>query len=576
MFPSWFMVAIGATGMSGGLAVLWDPTWIKARAFKCCAGIMISALVRGHANILNILNFYGPCRDRAPFWERLFMFEILEMESLLIAGDLNFTLSPNECWGTGRKKDPLSDRIRMELLNKNLVDICPENMGPTWENGRNGLAFIAKRIDRFLIKENIIDNWGLPISSISNVYLSDHKPILLEWRTQQYRKDYYFKFNKSFLEESSFNDEISKIWGELAGTEDATSITFCGKISRLKKYAKEWQHQKIIRDRQELIHIQKALDAISSSSPHMMSFDKRTSIRALEKRRNHLLSIEEATWRLKSRALWLKDGDHNTKFFQNFANARKRKNAIWKIDDGKGGLFHSQEGISYEASRVFKEEYKRVQTNAMIWEHHNFLKERNIWDAVALTQECLFSLRSKNTKDVVLKVDLKKAYDCVDWGFLRILLAKIGFCRIGIEWIMACVENINFSIIINGSASPFFKAERGLRQGCPLSPLLFILVMNTLNIQLNRDEARFCFRPIKLAKDFFLSHNLFVDDILVFSMLHKASWQCLFIIFDRFQSASGICINKEKSKIFHNDSEAERLPGLHRSLVSRQCLSIVA
>lgn len=178
------MVAIGANGLSGGLAVLWDPTWIKARAFKCCAGIMILATVRGHANILNLLNVYGPCRNRAPFWERLFAFEILEMESLLLAGDMNFTLSPDECWGTGRKKDPLSDRIRMKLLNKNLVDIFPENMGPTWENGRMGSAFIAKRIDRFLIKANFIEKWGMPFSSIANEFLSDHKPILLEWRTQ--------------------------------------------------------------------------------------------------------------------------------------------------------------------------------------------------------------------------------------------------------------------------------------------------------------------------------------------------------------------------------------------------------
>lgn len=88
---------------------------------------------------------------------------------------------------------------------------------------------------------------------------------------------------------------------------------------------------------------------------------------------------------------------------------------------------------------------------------------------------------------------------------------------------MGCVENINFSVIINGTPSPFFKAEPGLGHGCPVSPLLFILVMNTLSIHLNKAASGFSFRPIKMCKDFFLSHNLFVDDILIFAMLCKAS-----------------------------------------------------
>lgn len=81
--------------------------------------------------------------------------------------------------------------------------------------------------------------------------------------------------------------------------------------------------------------------------------------------------------------------------------------------------------------------------------------------------------------------------------------------------------------------------------------------MNTLSIQLNRAASGFCFKSIMIAKDFYLSHNLFVDDILVFAMLHKASWQCLFLIFDRFQSASGICINKDKSKLYHNETDVD-------------------
>lgn len=171
-----------------------------------------------------------------------------------------------------------------------------------------------------------------------------------------------------------------------------------------------------------------------------------------------------------------------------------------------------------------------------------------------MTQECLFSMATNKTKAAIYKIDLKKAFDCVDWAFLRILLAKIGLRTKGIEWVMACVENIHFSVIINGIPSSFFLAERGLRQGCPLSPLLFILVMNTLSLRINRTVSEKEFRPIKICNDIFLSHNLFVDDILIFAMLCRKSWSCIHNILKNFQSASGILINRDKSKLYHNNT----------------------
>jgi len=171
-----------------------------------------------------------------------------------------------------------------------------------------------------------------------------------------------------------------------------------------------------------------------------------------------------------------------------------------------------------------------------------------------MTQECLFSVASNNREAAIFKIDLKKAYDCVDWGFLGILLAKIGLRSICIKWVMACVENVHYSVIINGILSSFFRAERGLRQRCPLSPLLFILVMNTLTLQINRAVADNLCRPVKICKDIFLSHNLFVDDILIFAMICKQSWICINNILQKFQAASGILINKDKSKLYHNDT----------------------
>jgi len=210
-------------------------------------------------------------------------------------------------------------------------------------------------------------------------------------------------------------------------------------------------------------------------------------------------------------------------------------------------------------SKIIAERMKAVLNSFISNHQHAFLKDRNILDAVAMTRECLFSIITKNIDASILKIDLTKAYDCVDWGFLRILLAKIGLRSQCINWIMACIENVKYAVIINGIPSSFFKAERGLRQGCPLSPLLFILVMDTLSNQIKKAVSEQRCRPVKICKDISLSHNLFVDDVLIFSMLCRMSWRCLYDILLKFQSASGLVINKVKSMLYHNDSDMDTI-----------------
>ena len=92
---------------------------------------------------------------------------------------------------------------------------------------------------------------------------------------------------------------------------------------------------------------------------------------------------------------------------------------------------------------------------------------------------------------------------------------KIGLRPEMIKWIMACVENVNYAININGVPSSYFLAERGLRQGCPLAPILFILAMNTLSLHINKVVNENICRPIKISRYISISHNLFVDDVLL-------------------------------------------------------------
>ena len=81
---------------------------------------------------------------------------------------------------------------------------------------------------------------------------------------------------------------------------------------------------------------------------------------------------------------------------------------------------------------------------------------------------------------VVVKVDLSKAYGIVSCCYVRIIISQIGFDVPFISWIMGCLYSVSFSILINGSASCFFRPSRGIGRGFPLAPLLFVIIVEGL------------------------------------------------------------------------------------------------
>lgn len=137
------------------------------------------AKYRGYAKSFHILNVYAPYRNRESFWNRFFDSGILEIDTLLIAGDLNCTLAPNEVWRKGKKSDLIREKIREAMLQNYLIDISPDPLAPTWDNGRAGEACIAKRLDRFILHGKLLENHGIPSSFILPVFISDHRPISL-------------------------------------------------------------------------------------------------------------------------------------------------------------------------------------------------------------------------------------------------------------------------------------------------------------------------------------------------------------------------------------------------------------
>jgi hypothetical protein len=94
-------------------------------------------------------------------------------------------------------------------------------------------------------------------------------------------------------------------------------------------------------------------------------------------------------------------------------------------------------------SKIIANRIKPILSRTLSGEQLGFLKGRQILDAIGTAQECLHNIKEKNTKALILKLDLKKSFDCIDWDFLRLILTQSGFSQSSIKWIMSCVTNAN-------------------------------------------------------------------------------------------------------------------------------------
>jgi len=104
---------------------------------------------------------------------------------------------------------------------------------------------------------------------------------------------------------------------------------------------------------------------ITKSSTAALSLDEETSLINLEEKRKEFLLDEEKSWRLRSRATWLKWGDSNTKYFHKIANLNRNQKHIWSIEHANKGIIHGQESLKLEAASHFEQFYKSSSENHM-------------------------------------------------------------------------------------------------------------------------------------------------------------------------------------------------------------------
>ncbi|XP_074315285.1 uncharacterized protein LOC141651471 [Silene latifolia] len=177
-----------------------------------------------------------------------------------------------------------------------------------------------------------------------------------------------------------------------------------------------------------------------------------------------------------------------------------------------------------------------------------FIKGRSIVENILICQDIV---RCYNRKSVsprfMLKVDLKKAYDSVNWEFMKQMLTFLNFPQKFIDLVMECITTASYSLVLNGEVFGHFKGAKGLRQGDPLSPLLFTIAMEYLSRVLNYTTSTMPFKFHPMCSKLQLSHLMFVDDLLLFCKGDVNSIMILLRSFATFSCASGLQMNSNKT-----------------------------
>ncbi|KAJ4767870.1 RNA-directed DNA polymerase (reverse transcriptase)-related family protein [Rhynchospora pubera] len=183
-------------------------------------------------------------------------------------------------------------------------------------------------------------------------------------------------------------------------------------------------------------------------------------------------------------------------------------------------------------------------------EQNAFMKGRNIVENIIVVRETLQSFKQKNFKQpaFMLKVDVSKAFDKIEWDFLAKAMIYLNVPLNMVNLMLSCYRRAQVSLTINGKRDGFIIPTRGLRQGCPMSPYVFIMAMEMLSRLMSKTQREGNLKGIKLAHSSpVIMHIMYADDLVIFGDAHQREIDTINSLLNHFGKASGLKMNPEKS-----------------------------
>ncbi|XP_025684704.1 uncharacterized protein [Arachis hypogaea] len=588
-------------GLSGGLCLLRKSN-TNINVYEWCDNY-----IKASININNGMNWQGVFvygnpvfQKRRRLWQELTVNNRSREEPQAFLGDFNDILSQDEKVGLHPQPRIYLNTFKRFVDENLLMDIDLKGSRYTWySNPRNNLI-TRERLDRVLVNWKWLNIHQNVILRAAPAISSDHCALILETQPRDRIKK-EFKFEAFWAEYEECEEVVRRSWEQDAGNKNCWS-QFNRNRSKCIRELTEWSRRKFKRAYKEIEKKKEELHQIQEGN---MTDRDQIREKELKNQITELWKQEEKFWGKRSRLKWLKWGDKNTAFFHATTIQRRMRNRIDKLKNedghwiqGEGDimrlvethftkLFTSEGDRNMEdcireiPTRVTKEMnddlmekikdeeikeaafsmgslkapgpdgLRRVLDVIISSVQSAFIKGRLIQDNIVVVQEVFHKLNGKGnngSNDIAIKLDMNKAYDRLKWNFLQRVMEKFGFSREWVKLMMSCVKSATYRFKINGKLSAKIHPQRGLRQGDPLSPYLFILAAESFTILMERVLTDNLISRIRLAPTApVITHLLFADDCIIFAGAQEEEIYQLIQILNKYTEASGQRINTEKS-----------------------------
>ena len=202
-------------------------------------------------------------------------------------------------------------------------------------------------------------------------------------------------------------------------------------------------------------------------------------------------------------------------------------------------------------SRLLVRKIKPLLKDLIMPNQTAFVEGRLLVENTVLTSELVNGYhRNKGSKKITVKVDIAKAFDTLSWDFLFTALESLNLPPAYTRLLRACIYTTSFMVGYNCTVNGYFKGKRGLRQGDPLFPYLFVIAMNYLSLMLDKDARTGSLSYHHRCRKTRLTHLSFADDLLIFIDGPIESVKRVIQILHEFERRSGLAVSLQKSSFF--------------------------